>query len=74
MPLKKVPCGYKATKNSKVKSRKDALKQVAAIKSKQKTSKVLMADDYYTAVRKKKILAEHNLEGCNKPQEDTQPP
>ena len=26
-----------------------------------------MADDYYTAVRKKKILAEHNLEGCNKP-------
>jgi hypothetical protein len=39
MPLKKVPGGYKATKNSKVKSRKDALKQVAAIKSKQKTSK-----------------------------------
>jgi|TARA_A100000172_G_C2989137_1_gene92162 hypothetical protein len=26
-----------------------------------------MADDYYTAVRKKKILAEHGLEGCNKP-------
>ena len=23
--------------------------------------------DYYTAVRKKKILAEHGLKGCNKP-------
>ncbi len=26
-----------------------------------------MADDYYTAVRKKKVLAQHDLEGCNKP-------
>jgi|TARA_R110002020_G_scaffold66961_1_gene175842 hypothetical protein len=26
-----------------------------------------VASDYYTALRKKKVLAQHDLEGCNKP-------